>query len=95
MAQNQPLILDVQHIGGANGIEDQTAALGQRLQQQMALGIVAQRLKVAHALHRIFDGFLIEDPAVIQGNIQIEPLSDQAAEHFQLHLAHDLHMDLL
>ena len=60
----------------------------------MDLGIVAQGLKVAHTLHGTRDGFLIIDPLVVQGDIQAEPLLDQAAEDLQLDPAHDLDMDL-
>ena len=60
----------------------------------MTLGIVAQGFKMPHALHRVCDGFLIKDALVVQLNVQPEPLGHQTAENFQLHLAHDLHMNL-
>ena len=60
----------------------------------MALGIMAQRLKVAHALHGIGDGFLVENPPVIQGNVHAEALEHQTSKNFQLHPAHDLHVNL-
>ena len=49
---------------------------------------------MAHAFHGSFNGFLIKNAAVIQGNVQPKPLLYQAAEDFQLYLAHDLDMDL-
>ena len=94
MGQDELLIVPVQHIQGANAVKHQPAALGQRLQENMALGIVAQGFKMPHALHRICDGFFIKDALVVQLNVQPEPLGNQTAENFQLHLAHDLHMNL-
>ena len=94
MGENQVLIVPVQHIQGADTVKHQSAALGQRLQEDMALGIVAQGFKMPHALHRICDGFFIKDALVVQLNVQPEPLGNQTAENFQLYLAHDLHMNL-
>ena len=94
MGQNQVLIAAVQHVRGAHRVEDQPGAPGEGLQQQMHLGIVAQRLKMPHTLHGIGDGLLVENPGILQGHIQAEPLLHQGPEDFQLHLAHDLHMNL-
>ena len=94
MGQNQLLEIAVQHVRGAHRVEDQPGAPGKGLQQQVHLGIVAQRLKMAHALHGIGDGLLVENPRILQGYIQAEPLFHQCPENFQLHLAHDLHMNL-
>ena len=94
MGQNQPLIIDVQHIRGADGAEHQTAAGGQRLQQQMHLGIVAQGFKMPDALHRVFDGLLIENPLVAEGHVQREALLHQTAENLLLHPPHHLYVNL-
>ena len=94
MGQNQPLIIDVQHIRGADGVEHQTAAGGQRLQQQMHLGIMAQGFKMPDALHRVFDGLLIENPLVAEGHVQREALLHQTAENLLLHPPHHLYMNL-
>ena len=55
---------------------------------------MAQGLVVAYALYSIGDGFFIEDPAVIQGDLQVKAFLYQSPEYLQLDLAHDLHMDL-
>ena len=94
MGENQLLILPVQHIRGAHGVQHQTAAPAQGLQQNVSLGIVPQGLIVPHALHGVGDGFLVENPLVVQGDVYAEALGYQSAEDFQLHLAHDLHMEL-
>ena len=60
----------------------------------MHLGIVPQGFKVAHALHGIGNGLFIEYLRVVQGDVQIKALFDQALEHLQLNLPHDLHPDL-
>ena len=93
MGQHQPLPVFVQNLFPAVGGKLHPAAPGQRFQQQMHLGIVAQRLVVAYALHGLGDGLLIQNAARAKGYFQPEPLGQQAAQHFQLHLAHQLHMN--
>ena len=95
VADDQLLILPVQHIGGALGVDDDAAAGFKRLQQQVALGIMAQGLEMAHAFHGIFNGFLIGDAALVKGHLGRKPLGDQGGQDLQLHLAHEAHMDLL
>ena len=60
----------------------------------MDLRIVAQRLKVPHTLYAVGNGFLVEDPACIKGDLHREPLGNQAAQHLQLHLTHNLGVEL-
>ena len=60
----------------------------------MHLGIVAQRLVMAYALHGLGDGLLVQDAAGAKLYRQAKPLCQQAPQHFQLHLAHQLDMDL-
>ena len=59
VGEDEPLPVQVQHVLTAQAAEDQPAALGQRFQQQVYLGVVAERLEVAHPFHRCGDGFLI------------------------------------
>ena len=61
----------------------------------MWASIVAQGLKVAHTFHGVQYGFFVVDPAAAQGNIQGKALGDDAAQHLQLDLTHDLQVDLL
>ena len=77
MAQNQPLIADVQHICGADGVKDQTAAQGQRFQQQVTFRVVTQGLKVAHTFHGVQDRLLIINTPVQETDFQTKPLGDQ------------------
>lgn len=63
MGEHQPLPVPVQHVLGAGGGQLQAAPPGERLQQQVNLGIVAQGLVVAHALHRGGDGLPVDDAA--------------------------------
>ena len=75
MGQHQPLPVFVQHLFPAVGGKLHPAAPGQRFQQQMHLGIVAQRLVVSYALHGLGDGLLIQNAARAKGYFQPEPLS--------------------
>ena len=93
VGQNQALIAGVQNVGGADGVKNQPAPPAQRFQQHMNLGIVAQRLEMSDAFHPIFDGFLVEDLPIVQRHIHPESLLHQRAENFQLHPAHDLHVN--
>ena len=65
VGENQVLVVPVQHIQGADGIQYQPGALGQGFQENVAFGIVAQGLEMAHALHRVQNGFLIKNPPVV------------------------------
>ena len=94
VGENQALVVYVQYIRGASGVEHQAAALGQGLQAQVDLGVVPQGFKVAHALHGVFDGLLVENPAVFQSHFQAEPLQHHCPEHLQLDLAHNLDVNL-
>ena len=60
----------------------------------MHLGIVAQGLKMADAEHRRCDRLLIDNAALIEGHLYAEPVGDQTGQDLQLHLAHELYMDL-
>ena len=59
MGQHQPLPVFVQHFFPAVGGKLHPAAGGQGFQLEVHLGIVAEGLVVAHALHGLGDGLLI------------------------------------
>ena len=94
MRQHQPLPVLVQHLFPAVGSELHPAAPGQRLQLKVDFRIVAQGLVVAHAFHGFGDGLLIQDAAGAEADLQPVPLGQQAFQHLQLNLAHQLDMDL-
>ena len=94
VGQHKALPVLVQHFLAAVGGKLQPAAPGQGFQQQMHLGVVAQGFVVAHALHGLGDGLLIKDAPGAELHVQPEALGQQAAQHFQLHLAHELDVDL-
>ena len=92
MGQNQPLPVFGQRVGRAVCRQLDAAAPGRRLQQQMHLGIVAQRLIVADALDSRRQRLLIQNAALAECYIQPEPLLQDILQNFQLHLAHQLDM---
>ena len=59
VGEDEALPVQIQHVLTAQAAKDQPAAPGQRFQQQVYLGVVAQGLKVPYALHRRGDGLLI------------------------------------
>ena len=94
MGQHKALPVLVQHFFPAVGGKLHPAAAGQGFQLDMHLRIMAQRLVVAHALHRLRDGLLVQNAAGAELHVQAKALCQQTAQHFQLHLTHELHMDL-
>ena len=46
------------------------------------------------ALHRVFNGFLVENPLIAESHVQSEALLHQTAENLLLHPPHHLHVDL-
>ena len=94
MGQDQPLPVQVQPVGGAAAGKLQPAARRQRLHQQVNLGIVAQRLVVADALHRGGDGLLIKDAPLLKADGQPEAFHGHALQNLPLDLSHQPHPDL-
>ena len=94
MGQHQALPVPVQHIQRALRCALHAAALGQRFNAQMHFGIVAQRLKVPDAQNRRGNRLFVNDASLVKGHPHPEPFQDPLPEHFQLHLSHQMHMDL-
>ena len=90
MGQNQPLPVFGQRVGRAIRRQLHTAAPRTGLQQEVYLGIVAQRFIMADALHRRGQRLLIKDAALAEGHRQPEALLQDILQNFQLHLAHQL-----
>ena len=61
----------------------------------MHLGIVAQRLKVAHALDRLRNGLLIENAAGLKRNRKAKAIGQHPLHDLELHGAHQLQVNLL
>ena len=59
MRFDQPLPVRLQNIGRASGKKTNAAPAGQRTRRQMHLGIMAKRLKMAAAVGRRENGFLV------------------------------------
>ena len=95
MGQDEPLPVAVEV--RPRGRRRRTAARSPlpRLEQQVHLGVVAERLVVPDPLHRRGDRLPVEDAALPEADLHPEPFPDEAAQHLELHLAHELHMELL
>ena len=93
VGQDQPLIAALQHLVGAVGGKVQAAAALAGLQQQMYLGIVAQRFIMPRAADGRGDGLAVKNAALAKAGGQAEAVTQHAAEDFQLYLAHQLHVD--
>ena len=66
------------------------AALG-RLDEQVHLGVMAQRLEMPDSVHRLRYGLLICNAARCYAHVKVKPLADKLGEHLGLHLAHYFH----
>ena len=84
-----------QQIGRAVAGKGDAAAPLSRLQAQMHLGIMAQRLIMTITHHRLGDGFPIQDAAVPEIQLDTKTTAAQLPQHLQLDLTHDADVDLL
>ena len=94
MGQDQPLPVQVQLIGGAVAFKSQPAAAGQRLHQQVHLGVVTQRLIVTDALNRGGNGLLVKNAPLLKADSQSKALHGHALQNLPLDLSHQPHPDL-
>ena len=95
MRQNEALPAPRENVLTANRVKAQTAARLAGLHEQVYLGIVPQRLVMSHALHGVGDRLLINDAALVECDLHRAALGDHARKNLHLHLAHELHPDLL
>ena len=91
----QTLPVKIELVGRGHGAKLHARTRWQRLQAQMHLGIVAQRLKVAHALDRPRNSLLIENAAGLKRNRKAKAIGQHPLHDLELHGAHQLQMDLL
>ena len=95
VGQNEPLPVAVQLVLAAGRGEAESAAPGQRLQQQMDLRVVPQRLVVADSHSGGGDSFLVKDAPRAEVHLHSEPSGDEPAQNLQLDLSHETDVDLL
>ena len=93
MGEHQSLPVPVQHILAAFRSKMHPGASLPGFQPQMHFRIMAQRLKMPHALHRFFNGLFINDIPLSEHHQHMEPFFDQALEDLGLDVSHDLDMD--
>ena len=91
----QTLPVKIELIGRGHGAKLHARTRRQRLQTQMHLGIVAQWLKVAHALDRLRNSLLIENAARLKRNRKAKAIGQHPLHDLELHSAHQLQMNLL
>ena len=94
MGQHQALPVALQLILGAGCGKHQSAAPFPGLHEKMDLGVVAQGFKMSDSLHRGCNGLPVDDAALSEGSLQAKPVLQHPPQHFQLHLAHQLHPNL-
>ena len=91
--EDQPLPVPVQRVLTAYRVVNHAASGRQRRQQQVYLGIVAQRLKMPDALHGIGNGFAVQDLPLVESDVHVKALAHQVPEDLGLHFTHKAHMD--
>ena len=90
----QTLPVKIELVGRGHGTKLHARARRQRLQTQMHLGIVAQWLKVAHALDRLRNSLLIENAARLKRNRKAKAIGQHPLHDLELHRPHKLQMYL-
>ena len=93
MGQHKLLPTFIQHSVGAVCREPQPASRLARLQQQVHLGVVAQRLEMSHALNGRGDRFLINNASRAEFYREPKAVADLAAQDAQLDLSHQMDVD--
>ena len=86
----QTLPVKIEFAGRGHGAKLHARTRWQRLQAQMYLGIVAQRLKMAHALDRLRNSLLIENAARLKRNRKAKAIGQHPLHDLELHGAHQL-----
>ena len=94
VGEDEPLPAALQHVLPQAGADLHPAAPGAGLQKEVDLGVVAQGLEVAHPLHPAGEGLFVEDAPLIEGDVPAEAALHQALEDLQLHLPHELQVEL-
>ena len=92
--ENETLPVEVQLVRRTGGGKLNTAPARGGLEQQMHLGVVAQRLEVPDALDGVGDGLLVNDAALAERDGEAEAVGYESLQNFQLHLAHQLGVQL-
>ena len=93
VGQDQPLPVDGQVVLRALGGHGDPAAPRPRGQKEVDLRVMAEGLVMAGPLHGVPDGFPVQHAPLREADLQAEAVLELAGQHFQLHLAHDLHLD--
>ena len=92
--ENETLPVEVQLVRRTGGGKLNTAPARGGLEQQMHLGVVAQRLEVPDALDGVGNGLLVNDAALAERDGETEAVGYETLQNFQLHLAHQLGVQL-
>ena len=94
MRKNQTLPVTIQIVFGQSRCHADAASGLPRFEQNMRFGIMPERLKMADALDWLGDGFTLQNRARTERHIKTETIMQGLLNDFQLHCAHQLHMDL-
>ena len=94
MGEHQPLPVAVEHIFAAVRLKYEPASRLSRFKQKVHLGVMAERFKMSHALHRTCNGLLVYNPSGAKCDLHTVALTDQFAQNLDLNFPHHLHLDL-
>ena len=95
MGQHEPLPVPVQIVFADSRGKLQPAARITRLQDQVHLRVMPERLEMTYAFHPVDDRLLVDDTALLKSNLHAKPLPDQITQHLDLHLTHQLCMNFI
>ena len=91
--QNQILPVSIQGIFRAAGLQHDSAARRKGFQNQMNLGVMAKRFKMADSLHLFCDSLLINKLSFLRTGPKSKTLQKQSFQHFSLHPSREADTD--
>ena len=94
MCKDQTLPVPCKHIFTACGKKLAAASRLSRLDQKMDFRIMTKRLKMSHSFHRFCNGFFVDNASCTEFHCYMKTVPDQFLEDLDLHLSHQLCMDL-
>ena len=94
MREDQALPVSGKHVFTACGKKLAAASRFSRLDQEMDFRIMTKRLKMPYPFYRFCNGFFVNDTSSSEFYRHMKTVPDQFLEDLDLHLSHQLCMDL-
>ena len=94
VGEDEPLPVEIQNILGQMGIEDQPRPRGERLHEELYLGVMAEGLEMPDAYGAGGDPFLVEDAPLVHLAVHAEAVGNEPFQKIGLDVPHEAGLDL-